>query len=261
MAEIKANDSGAPPIFQRPKEISLATLDEEGGLRRSRRAQQLARLYGFSLMGQRLLAVATRLEGGSFFSYTLRQILWQRHGVYAGAYSYGEWTKPGAFPRGVIIGRYVSIAANVKVFLRNHPYERLSMHPFFYNRALGYVENDTIRTSECWIGHDAWVGESAIVTPGCSRIGIGAVVGAGAVVTKDVPDFAIVGGNPAKVLKYRFEENDRDRILESCWWEYSLEALIPYMGNLTAPFTQLPSNHPLLRLSVVASTENPGRHL
>ncbi len=219
----------------------------ECGLRRSRLSGVFFGMYNMPKCRRISLTAVARLEGGAFFSYTLRKILWEFHGVFAGAYSYGHWIHPGAMPRGLVIGRYVSMAPNVKVFVRNHPHERLSMHPFFYNSHLGYVECDTIDKTSCWIGHDAWIGESAIVTPGCDRIGIGAVVGAGAVVTRDVPDFAIVAGNPAKIIRYRFDENLQDQLLASRWWERDLEGLLPHMDMLTVPLAAVPSNHALFK--------------
>lgn len=63
----------------------------------------------------------------------------------------------------------------------------------------------TKEKTELYIAGDVWIGARAIILPGCRRIGHGAIIGAGAVVTKDVPDYAIVGGNPAKVLRYRNE--------------------------------------------------------
>jgi UDP-3-O-[3-hydroxymyristoyl] glucosamine N-acyltransferase len=111
---------------------------------------------------------------------------------------------------------------------------------------LGLVQKDTITSSTLEIGDDAWIGDRAIITPGCSRIGIGAIVGAGAVVTKDVPDFAIVGGNPSKLLRYRFDDRTIAIILESRWWEKDLQDISPYLDKMIGPLGDDPDVHPLL---------------
>ena len=74
------------------------------------------------------------------------------------------------------------------------------------------------------MGNDVWVGMSAVVLPGVN-VADGAVIGAGSVVTKNVPPYAIVAGNPAKVLKYRFPDNIIDRLLSLQWWNFSDEML------------------------------------
>ena len=151
-------------------------------------------------------------------SATARAIL-AGTGVEIGTWTYGSCFSIGSFSPGTRIGRYVSIAPGVRQHGRNHPLKRKSLHPLFYNAALGTVAEDQIEFTRCEIGHDAWLGQNAIITPRVSRIGIGAVVAAGSVVTRDVPDFAIVAGNPAKILRFRFEEPTRQRILDSAWWE------------------------------------------
>ena len=220
----------------RPEEPARATSE----LRQSKLGPLIFRAYRSVRLRGICLRILGRLEGGHFYSSTLRQILESYHGVQVGAYSYGECMVPGSWPADVRVGRYVSVAPGVRVFLRNHPYDRLSMHPFFYNSQLGWVAKDTIMSGTLEIGHDAWLGERAIITPGCRRIGIGAVVGAGAVVTKDVPDFAMVGGNPARLIRYRFPEQTRQFILASRWWERSVTECVRFLPEMSKSLVSRP---------------------
>jgi virginiamycin A acetyltransferase len=203
-------------------------------------------VYRWRRLRRICLFVLERLEGGHFCSSTLRRILESYHGVRVGAYSYGEALIPGAFPHNVSIGRYVSVAPGVRVFIRDHPIDRLPMHPFFYNSVLGYIPRDSIPEGTLTIDHESWIGERAIITRKCSRIGIGAVVAAGAVVTKDVPDFAVVAGNPAKIVKYRFSEEIQDMILASRWWNRSIDELVAFLPDIMTPPAEEPWRHPLL---------------
>ncbi|MBR8826885.1 MAG: CatB-related O-acetyltransferase [Gomphosphaeria aponina SAG 52.96 = DSM 107014] len=227
----------------------------ESELKASLLSPLLIKAYRYPLMQkqpmQQLLKVIFLLtEGGCYRSATLRKILKTYNNVELGAYSYGfipDLMNPFIFPAGVTIGRYVSIAQNVCVFLQNHPIERLSTHPYFYAPSLGYVQENTLPPSTSLeIGHDAWIGHGALITPGCNRIGIGAVVGAGAIVTKDVPDFAIVAGNPAKLIRKRFSDEVGEIILKSKWWEKSIDELKPYIKDMLLAVNEQPFQHSLL---------------
>ena len=177
------------------------------------------------VIGRIICRLVALSEGGQYESGSLRRIMSDRHDVHVGAYSYGECFRPGAFPPQVTVGRYSTIAPGVRVFNQNHPIDQLSTHPFFYLPELGYTDDVLPPRHTLEIGHDVWLGQNAIVTPGCRRIGNGAIVGAGAVVTKNVPPFAIVVGVPAAVVRFRFSSVTIKAIEESAWWDHPAQQL------------------------------------
>jgi phosphonate metabolism protein (transferase hexapeptide repeat family) len=129
------------------------------------------------------------------------------------------------------IGKFCSIAAMTRINPGNHPMQRASQSHFTY-RASAYFEGEEDedeffawrRAQPVVIAHDVWIGHGAIVLPGRS-IGIGAVVAAGAVVTKDVAPYAIVAGNPARLIRRRFPADVADRLLRLAWWNWDHEQL------------------------------------
>lgn len=154
------------------------------------------------------------------YSVTLRSVLRDYFDVHVGAYSYGSLCEPGMADRSTTVGRYVSIGPGVRRFGAAHPVEDLSLHPLWFNPSLGVVgpERDVAR-GPCVIESDAWIGANAIILPGCRRIGYGAIVGAGSIVTRDVPDFTIVAGNPARQIGERLSAAARARLLAERPWD------------------------------------------
>jgi acetyltransferase-like isoleucine patch superfamily enzyme len=127
----------------------------------------------------------------------------------------------------LIIGKYCSIALEVKFFLGgNHRMDRVStwIHPS--------VEDDNLRSSgDITIGNDVWIGYNATIMSGVT-IEDGAVIAANSTVVKDVPPYSIVGGNPAKHIKYRFSKEDIDFLLKEKWWNWPPEKIQEYKDAL-----------------------------
>lgn len=209
-----------------------AQIDQEAGVP----SAVLVRLYGSRRRLVRQLAVklAMAREGGEFRSPTLREMFRKYHRVDVGMYSHGGCFVPYAFGRNTRIGRYCSIARSAFAATANHPMERKSTHGYFHSPSLGYADA-LVEYTHLEIGNDVWMGHNSVVMPSVSSIGDGAVVGAGAVVFKDVPPYAVVVGNPARVVRYRFAPETISRLLEEKWWDKEIDQLAPNVGEFSAP--------------------------
>lgn len=124
----------------------------------------------------------------------------------------------------VTIGKFCSIARFVSIQESNHKIGTLSSYHISYNIFNSNILDDIESKGPIVIGHDVWIGAHAIILSGVS-IGNGAVVAAGAVVTKDVPAYAIAGGNPARVIKFRFPSDTISQIEKLAWWDWDLEKI------------------------------------
>lgn len=158
--------------------------------------------------------------------------------VTAGDYSYiGKKT----VIHNTTIGKFCSISDECVIGLPAHSIDTISSSPLFSSIKNGtktswVKRNMPSKPYDVNIGNDVWIGYRAII-PGSVKIGDGAVVASGAVVTKDVPPYAIVGGVPAKIIRYRFDEENVQKLLSSEWWNQPDAVLINNIDKFqTVPF-------------------------
>jgi acetyltransferase-like isoleucine patch superfamily enzyme len=170
----------------------------------------------------------------------LRNISEENFSIQVGAFSYGvsnlqikSWGGKGTH---LSIGKFCSIAQNVTVFLGgNHRTDWITTYPFgyIYNVEFGGVPDaETIYSNgDVSIKNDVWIGENVTIMSGVS-IGNGAVLATGSVITRDVSDYEIVGGNPAKQIRMRFMEDQVAMLLRLKWWDLPEEDVKAVVGSL-----------------------------
>ena len=157
--------------------------------------------------------------------------------VTVGDFSYFERHAEAAYAS---IGKFCSIASNTRINALEHPLERVTTHkvsyrPNEYFRGLGVDDDfrERRRQKPVTIGHDVWIGHGAVILPRVA-IGNGAVIGANAVVSQDVPAFTIVAGVPAKPLRMRFPPVVAARIEALAWWDWPAERIAKAIPDMQA---------------------------
>jgi len=173
-----------------------------------------------------LRSLVLRMENGAAYSLTIREIYRKFHGVDVGLYTIGPCEgEPGNLAPGTTVGRYSSIYYTVRTIACDYPVNTKSTNGLFFDAALDEAELDDPAATKVVIGNDVFIGHNAIILPFVEQIGDGAVIGAGSVVHTSVPPYAVVTGNPARVVRYRFSEQKITELLDSKWWLKSIDEL------------------------------------
>ncbi|WP_436736213.1 CatB-related O-acetyltransferase [Streptomyces sp. BBFR102] len=140
-------------------------------------------------------------------------------------------------PEKLVIGKFCALGEGVRFLMNgaNHRMDGPSTFPFPIMGGSWAEDMDLITDlpvrSDTVVGHDVWIGYGATIMPGV-RIGHGAIIASGSVVTDDIPDYAIAGGNPARVIRHRYDEQDTARLLALAWWDWPLDHITTHLRTL-----------------------------
>jgi virginiamycin A acetyltransferase len=143
-------------------------------------------------------------------------------------------------PERLVIGKYCALATGVRFIMAgaNHPTSGVSTFPFaifggeWRERTVDLIY-EMPHGGDTVVGNDVWIGYQAMIMPGI-QIGDGAIVAAGSVVSRDVPPYGIVAGNPARLVRTRFDEADVARLLAAAWWDWPVELVTQHARTIMA---------------------------
>ncbi|GKQ43142.1 acetyltransferase [Companilactobacillus sp. RD055328] len=184
-----------------------------------------------------MVAKSTKFEGGNFLAKNTI--------ISNSKLGYGTFTGNNNYIVNTTIGRFTSIGSDLKIIIGNHPTNQfVSTHPAFYSlrKQAGFTYtdeqlfNDIKYVSDSKycveVGSDVWIGADVKILNGVT-VGHGAVIAAGATVIKDVPDYAIVGGTPAKLIRYRFTEEQREKLIQDKWFDKDINWIKNHAQEMT----------------------------
>ncbi|UTW67142.1 CatB-related O-acetyltransferase [bacterium SCSIO 12643] len=135
------------------------------------------------------------------------------------------------------IGKFCSISWNVTIGATSHPDNHITTHAFPYISQFGMVKKNKKIKVKTIVGNDVWIGTNVVIMPGIS-IGNGAIIGAGSIVTKNVPDYAVVVGVPAKITRYRFTSQEINILSKLEWWNWPRERIKNNIELFKIPITE-----------------------
>lgn len=183
-----------------------------------------------------LRRLVLKSEQGPVYSLTIREMFRRFHGVDIGLYTIGPCGgDPENYSPGTVVGRYSSIYYTTRAIGRAWPYEAGSPQSQFIKSRFASPLNESPVTTNLLIGNDVFIGHNAIILPTVTVIGDGAFIGAGSVVAANVPPYAVVTGNPARVVRYRFSTERIRLLLKSEWWKRSIDELSGEIEEFQTP--------------------------
>jgi len=187
-------------------------------------------LYRFDVLKKYVVRILVKIDGDEYRSLWLRKVFKHYHNVEIGMFTYGGCFNYRQVAPGTKIGKFTSFNRYAYIYNLDRDITAVTTNPVLYCPDMGFVKSDPRKPVQAEIGNDVWIGHNVVILPGVKKIGDGAVIGAGAVVTEDVPPYSVAAGVPAKVIKYRFDKQVIEKLMKIKWWDWPEEKIKENIG-------------------------------